>query len=50
MGKYTGELDLQNESLTTDPVIGDVQFDPVVTLEQRQFNGLGQTIQQDRLV
>ena len=50
MEKYTRELDFQNESLTTDPVIGDAQFDPVVTPEQRQINGLGQKIQQYILV
>ena len=39
MGNDTGELDLQNESVTTDPLLGDVRFDPVATPEQHQFNG-----------
>ena len=50
MGNNTGELELKNKSVITDPLIGDVQFGPVATLEQRQFNGSGQTIERDILV
>ena len=50
MGKNTRELDLQNDSVTTDPLLGDVQFDHVVTPEQHQFNGPVQTIYWDSLI
>ena len=31
LGNNTMELDLQNDSVTTDPFIGDAQFNPVAT-------------------
>ena len=44
------ESDLQNKSVTPDPLLGDVQLDPIATPEQRQFNDTGQKIEQDGLV
>ena len=50
MGNDTGELDLQNESVTTDPLLGYMQFDSVTTQGHRQFNGSGQKTEQDILI
>ena len=50
MGEDTGELNLQNESVNTDPLLGDVQSDYVASSEKRKFNGSGQTIEQDILI
>ena len=50
MGNDTWELDLKNESVTTDLLLGDVQFDPVARPEQHQFKGSRQTIEWDSLV
>ena len=36
--------------MTTGPLLGDVQFYPILTPEQHQFNGLGHTIDRDSLV
>ena len=43
-------MDLKNESVTSDPLLGNLQFDPVATPEQHQFNGSGKTIEQDSLI
>ena len=50
MGNITRELSFKNESETTDPLLGDVQFDPAANTEQRQSNDSVHTIEQDSLV
>ena len=50
MGNNTGELELKNESVITDSLLGDVHFNHVATPEQRQFNGSGQTIYCNSLI
>ena len=50
MDNNTIESDLQNESVTTDPLLGDLQFNPVTTSYHHKLNVSGHTIEQDRLI